>query len=222
MVTDNGVAISTTPDEGRGIKSFEAYAAGFGMKFFSCDGRDFWDTYDVTAEAAAYVRAEQKPVLLHVKHLPRFNGHSSAADMTFDLSQDDPLVAFGESLAQRAALDELDVLRRKPGQGRDFFAHHELGRVMAAEDEEVRALFDQVRAEPDPPTDSILENLHAPFPDVVEHPGEGTTNISYAGAIRAAIDHILSRHHGALWGQDVARLGGVMQATAGLLGRHPG
>ena len=222
VVTDNGVAISTRPDDGRGIKDFAAYAKGFGVKHFTCDGRDFWDIYDVTAAAAAYVRAEQKPVLLHVKHLPRFNGHSSAADMTFDLSQDDPLVAFGESLAQRAALDELDVLRRKPGQGRDFFAHHELGRVMAAEDEEVRALFDQVRAEPDPPLDSILENLHAPYPDVEEHPGQGTTNISYAGAIRAAIDHILSRRQGALWGQDVARLGGVMQATAGLLGKHPG
>ena len=35
MVTDNGVAISTTPDEGRGIKDFEAYAAGFDIRHFS-------------------------------------------------------------------------------------------------------------------------------------------------------------------------------------------
>ena len=40
MVTDNGVAISTNPDEGRGIKDFKAYAEAFGFKHFSCDGRD--------------------------------------------------------------------------------------------------------------------------------------------------------------------------------------
>ena len=40
-------------------------------------------------------------------------------------------------------------------------------------------------------------------------------------AIRAAIHHIISRHNGILWGQDVGRLGGVMQATAGLKARYP-
>ena len=41
LVTDNGVAISTEPDEGRGIKDFAAYAEGFGMRHFSCHGGDF-------------------------------------------------------------------------------------------------------------------------------------------------------------------------------------
>lgn len=222
LVTDNGVAISTRPEAGRGIKDFAAYAAGFGVQHMSCDGRSFLDTYRVTYEAARVVRQEQRPVLLHVRDLPRFNGHSSAADMTFDLSQSDPLVAFAEELVRLGLIEPEDALRRKPGQGRDFFAHHELGAVMAAEDAEVQRIFTEVRAEADPPPASVLENQHAPYPDVVEPPTQGATNVTYAGAIRAALDHILTRHGGVLWGQDVAKLGGVMQATAGLLGRHPG
>src|SRR5690606_37464146 len=132
LVTDNGVAISTTPDDGRGIKDFEAYARSFGIAHASCDGRDFFDVYETTLRAATYVRQNQKPLLLHVKHLPRFNGHSSAADMTFDLGQQDPLISFGQALVERGVLGEADVLRRiETGSGRDFFAHHELGRVMA-------------------------------------------------------------------------------------------
>ena len=43
-----------------------------------------------------------EPALMHVHDLPRFNGHSSAAETTFDLSQDDPIIAFG--VAARAAV----------------------------------------------------------------------------------------------------------------------
>ena len=92
---------------------------------------------------------------------------------------------------------------------------------MKAEDDLVRGWLTQVRAEPDPPVESIHENIMAPLPDVVEASVSGQTNITYAGAIRSAVDHILKDRGGALLGQDVARLGGVMQATAGLLARHP-
>ena len=69
MVTDNGVAISTEPDEGRGIKDFAAYAEGFGVKHFSCNGADFWDVYQTTSRVAEYVQTQQKPVLFHVHSL---------------------------------------------------------------------------------------------------------------------------------------------------------
>lgn len=221
MVTDNGVAISTTPDEGRGIKDFEKYAAGFGVRHFTCDGRDFWETYEVMLRCARYVRDEQKPALVHVHSLPRFNGHSSAADMTFDLGQDDPLVRFGQKLVDIGVLNEGDNLVRSPGEGRDFFAHHELGRIMGQEDESVRAVFEQVKSEPTPPEDSVGENIYPPFPAVTEPVGVGQTQITYGGAIRAALDHIMRDSNGAMWGQDVAKLGGVMQASAGLLAKHP-
>lgn len=222
LVTDNNVAISTLPEEGRGIKNFATYAESFGIASLSCDGRDFAEVYRTTYRAARYIWEQQKPLLLYVHSLPRFNGHSSAADVTYDLSQDDPLIRFGEQLLEQGVLGDRDVLRRVRGEGRDFFAHHDLGNVMGRQDEELRALLDQVRGEADPPVASVMENIRAPFPAVEEtQPGPGSTNISYAGAIRAAIRNIVEGHNGVLWGQDVGRLGGVMTATAGLKKRFP-
>ena len=221
IVTDNSVAISTTPEEGRGIKNLEAYAEGFGIRHVACDGRDFWDSYRATLDAALYARRQQAPVLMHVRDLPRFNGHSSAADMTFDLSQEDPLVHFGEALVEQGHYAIEDTLRRIKGEGRDFFSHHDLGRVGEVQNEEIRALMLEVRAEADPPLESIHEHIYAPFPVVSEQEtGEGATHISYAGAIRAALDHIITDSMGILVGQDVGRLGGVMTATAGLKAKH--
>ena len=154
MVTDNEIAISTEPGTGRGIKDFQAYAAGFNIRHFSCDGGDFWDVYQTTFEAATYAREEQAPVLMHVHSLPRFNGHSSAADVTFDLSQDDPMISFGQALVKQGVLKPDEIMIRKEGEGRDFFAHHELGAIMAAEDVEVQAMFAQVKSEPEPDPES--------------------------------------------------------------------
>ena len=191
------------------------------MLFRSCDGRDFWDTYQAMYRAARYIVETGKPVLVHAHDLPRFNGHSSAADVTYDLSQSDPLIALGERLVADGVIEERDALRRVKGEGRDFFAHHDLGNVMGRQDEEVRAILEQVRAEPDPPAASVMENIRKPFPDIAEPPQSGATNITYAGAIRAAINNILRDNSAALWGQDVGRLGGVMTATAGLKKRFP-
>lgn len=221
LVTDNRIAISTTPEEGRGIKSFRDYAGSFGVASIACDGRDFQDVYQATYRAARYITENQAPVLIHVHDLPRFNGHSSAADVTYDLSQDDPLIKFGQQLVDRGLLTARDVLTRIKGEGRDFFAHHELGNVMGRQDEEVRAILDQVRSEPDPPPESVMENIRKPFAEFPEPEQSGATNITYAGAIRAALNNILRDQPSALWGQDVGRLGGVMTATAGLKKRFP-
>ena len=221
LVTDNRVAISTTPEEGRGIRDFGVYAESFGVHFVSADGRDFDDVYEKTYRAARFIVETGKPVFMHVHSLPRFNGHSSAADVTYDLKQSDPLIKFGQELVARGLLTERDVLTRVPGEGRDFFAHHDLGNLMARQDEEVRNILDQVRGEADPPAASVFEHIRAPFPDVVEPPASGATNITYAGAIRAAIKNIITEHNGVLWGQDVGRLGGVMTATAGLKKAFP-
>ena len=134
-----------------------------------------------------------------------------------------PLLAFGQALVAQGVLTQDEILTRLEGQsGQDFFVHHSLGTIMGAEDVQVRALIEQVRAEPDPPTDSIEEHIYAPFPEVSEPAAPAReTNITYGGAIRAAISNIIGRHGGVMWGQDVAELGGVMQASAGVLKAHP-
>ena len=221
MVTDNGVAISTTPAEGRGIKDFKSYAEGFGLRHFECNGCDFWDVYTTTYQCAQYIRDHQKPALMHVHGLPRLNAHSSAADYSFDLTQHDPLLSFGQQLVERGVLQRDEILQRHHhGTTKDFFDHHDFGHLLTTIDADIKALIQQVREEPHPPLDSIHENIYAPFPKVQELPSSGRTNITYGGAIRAALDNIISNHGGVAWGQDVAKLGGVMQATAGIQAKH--
>jgi 2-oxoisovalerate dehydrogenase E1 component len=222
VVTDNNIAISTTPEEGRGIVDFDAYAQAFGLASFACDGRDFWDVFETTHEAARHVRQSQSGAILHVRDLPRFNGHSSAADVTFDLGQDDPLVGFGAALVERELLKKTDVLTRQEGQGRDFFAHHSLGAIMSQENETIATVVNQVREEPDPDPATLYDHIYAPFPAKTETaPTHDSTIVSYAGAIRSALDKLITRHNGVCIGQDIGRLGGVMTATAGLKKRHP-
>jgi 2-oxoisovalerate dehydrogenase E1 component len=223
MVTDNSIAISTTPAEGRGIRDFATYAEAFGIRAFTCDGRDFFEVYETTWRCAHYARTEQKPALLYVHSLPRFNGHSSAADVTFDLTQKDPLIHFGQELVARGLMGDGDVMKRLEGrEGRDFFAHHDLGALLASEDEKVRAWIDQVRAEPDPDPGTLFDHIYPTFPNVTEPPfPQATTQVSYAGAIRSALSKLIDRHGGWMVGQDVAKLGGVMQASAGIAKRHP-
>ncbi|MCB9663852.1 MAG: hypothetical protein H6732_07050 [Alphaproteobacteria bacterium] len=222
VVTDNGVAISTHPEDGRGIKDFAAYADAFGFAHFACDGRSFEECYQTTWQAARFARVHQAPVLLHVHSLPRFNGHSSAADVTFDLLQEDPLIRFGHELVEQGVFGAEDVLSRRETTGRDFFAHHVLGRVMEEEDAAVRVVLDQVRAEPEPDTTRVGEFAYPDFPAIPETaPGEGDTQVSYAGAIRAALHKLIERHGGHALGQDIGSLGGVMTATAGLKALHP-
>jgi len=119
-------------------------------------------------------------------------------------------------------LSTSDVLQRHDrGKSKDFFEHYDLGTIMAQENDQIKKLISQIRTEPDPPEDSIFQNLRAPFPEVEESiPGGPQTAITYGGAIRAAIDNIIMNHNGAVWGQDIARLGGVMQATAGVAAKH--
>lgn len=223
-VTDNDIAISVGPEDGRGIVDFESYAKAFGFEYFTCDGNDFLDVYSVTKKAAIYCRDNQKPALLWVRNLSRLNDHSSAADVTFKFEQYDPLIDFGEALVARGILDSGDIVRRRDGDSKDYFARHELGRVGGEADAYIVSTMEQAAAEPDPEPDSIYQDIRDPFPTSVEADPVGqSTVISINGAMRSALQAILRDNPMSwLYGQDVGAKGGVMQATKGLHGEFPG
>ncbi len=223
IVTDNNVAISVLPEDGRGIKDFESYARAFGFAYFSCEGNDFVDVYDTTRRAAQFCRSQQAPALLWVRNLSRLNDHSSAADVTFKFEQYDPLLDFGEALVQRGILQPEDIVRRKDGPTKDYYARHDLGRVGGEADAYIVHTMEVAASEPEPTPESVFEHIRAPFPVVHEPPAEGRgTVISINGAVRSALRGILRANPMTwLYGQDVARKGGVMQATRGLWGDFP-
>lgn len=223
-ITDNDIAISVTPEDGRGIKSFEAYARAFDFAYYECDGNDFLDVYATTREAATFCRDEQKPALLWVKNLSRLNDHSSAADFSFKWNEYDPLIDFGQALVRRGILEAGDVVVRRESSSKDYFAGHELGRVGGEADAYIVKTMEITESEPDPTPESAFEFIRDPFPQSVEPEKTGrNTVISINGAVRAAMAAILEQNPMSwIYGQDVGAKGGVMQATRGLYDEFPG
>ncbi|HET6582246.1 MAG TPA: thiamine pyrophosphate-dependent enzyme [Nannocystaceae bacterium] len=223
VVTDNNIAISVTPEDGRGIKDFEAYARAFGFEYFTCDGNDFIDVYETTKRAATYCRTQQRPAMIWVRDLSRLNDHSSAADVTFKFDQYDPLLEFGQALVARGILEPDDIVRRKDGTTKDYFARHDLGRIGAEADAYIVSTMEIAGGEPEPSYESLFEHIRDPFPAYVEPPPVGrSTIVSINGAVRSAMRGILRANPMAwIYGQDVAKKGGVMQATRGLWGEFP-
>lgn len=222
-VTDNDIAISVKPRDGRGIRDLEAYAKAFGFEFFTADGNDFLSVYEQTKAAALYCRDQQKPALFWLRNLSRLNGHSNAGVYNFVFEAHDPLNDFGEALVEAGVLESDEIIRRVEGVGADWYKRHELGRVGQAADAYVVETMEIAEREPEPTYDTIFEHIRAPFPACVEAPSVGEpTIISLNGAIRAAMRDILEANSLTwIYGQDVAERGGVMQATKGLWERFP-
>ena len=164
VVTDNNIAISVTPEDGRGIRDFESYARAFGFEYFTCDGNDFLEVYETNRKAMAYCRDLQKPALIWVRNLSRLNDHSSAADVTFKFDQYDPLLDFGESLVEQGVLQAADIVRRKDGQSKDYFLRHDLGTLGTEADQYIVGTMTQAESEPEPTYASAFTDIRDPYP----------------------------------------------------------
>ena len=222
-VTDNEVAISVKPVEGRGIRSYQDYAKAFGGRFLECDGYDLDDSYRCTLEALHWSIANQRPCLIRA-HVPRLRGHSSSDGAAFDYDARDPLLELGEDLVARGIIAESDVFRRaETVLGRDYFEDHVLGDLMEAERATVASVLEQVRAEPEPEPGDQFEFIHPPYPDVTEPATEGTTAIQLNEALNLCLVRMAREGATAMWGQDIAHeKGGVFKVTRDLSDLFPG
>lgn len=221
-VVDNNAGISVEPSEGRGIRDMQAFAQGFGAGFFTADGNDFLATYHAYRQAADYAKRHQKPVIVWIQNLSRFNAHSSASQYMFDARQPDSLLDLGKSLASKGIVQADDVMRRKPfPEGRDYFLIHDMGKLGQKALDRVVAAWDQARGEAEPTLEVALGDSRPPFPDIWI-PGEPdfegpTTAIDFGWAIRAALRDILKENPLAwMYGQDIGRRGGALASTIGL------
>ncbi len=222
MITDNGVAIQTQPEQGRGIKDFKKYAESFGFAHFEVDGFDFEACYQGMREVFEWIRDTGGPALVHVR-VPRMMGHSSAGDMAFRYDLPDPVLTFGADLVKRGILTEADIVRRlpdAPGKGW-FHRNHAVGKLMERADARINDLATRALAEDVPGPETMWTHVRRPFPDASEPAHAGQTKVPYALAIRSALDRNLENGRNVLWGQDVARLGGVMSCTRGLARKYP-
>jgi 2-oxoisovalerate dehydrogenase E1 component len=111
---DNGIGISTRTPDGWIAANFSAKP---GLKYFSANGLDLFDTFRAATEAAEYVRSRKKPAFLHLR-LVRLYGHAGADLQQSYLSKsvfeawedDDPLLHSARLLADKGVLTTGEIL----------------------------------------------------------------------------------------------------------------
>ena len=208
---DNGIGISTRTPTGWIAANF---AHRPGLEYFAADGSDVVDTHAVATRAVDWVRRHRKPAFLHLRTV-RLMGHAGSdveaayrtpGEITADYDRD-PLLGTATLLIDRAGLSPADVLA-----------------LYAAKREEVIGIAERVAELPQ------LRSAAAVMAPLVEglvdamtaRPGDrgdaaDATPLTVAQSINRALLDVLTEYPGALvFGEDVARKGGVYGVTRGL------
>jgi len=225
LVEDNGYAISVpvevqTPggDISRLVESFP------NLKVLRCDGTDFLASYRTMGEAAAYVRRERKPALVHAKVIRPYS-HS--------LSDDERLYKTPEERESESRRDPIAKMRQFLLN--DAVATQaEIDAIAGEVDREVADATTAALAAPKPPTESAdwyvfspdVDPTSAAFDTPAQTGGKPDTMVSAIN--RALKDEMAANPRIVVFGEDVADAskssalahvpgkGGVFKVTHGL------
>ncbi|HET8933223.1 MAG TPA: thiamine pyrophosphate-dependent enzyme [Polyangiales bacterium] len=221
---DNGIGISVPTKSGW---IGEAYGSRPGLSYYSADGLDLTDAFEVANEAASYVRETRRPAFLRLE-MVRLMGHAGSdletayrrpEEIERDL-QRDPLVQSARILVEAGLLTKEQVLERY---------EHKRSEVREA------ALW----AEQRPRLTSavqVMEHLSARHPERVQLEAarppapeqrarffeaklpEQEGPLTLALAINRCLLDLLAKYPELMvFGEDVGRKGGVYGVTRGLI-----
>jgi 2-oxoisovalerate dehydrogenase E1 component len=223
---DNGIGISVrTPPAWIAT----AYGSRAGLRYLAADGTDLAEAFEVAAQAAAWVRETRTPAFLHLRTV-RLMGHAGsdveaayrgAAELSAELARD-PLVRTARLLIEHGVLTSEQVIAAYEAKRAEVAAiATEVGhrpRLASAE-----AVMAPLATEH--PKEVAAEAVRAAGPDE-RHRMFGATlpedegPLTLAQAINRGLLDLLARHPGlCVFGEDVARKGGVYGVTRGLLKR---
>ncbi|MEV3925220.1 thiamine pyrophosphate-dependent enzyme [Actinomadura coerulea] len=204
---DNGIGISVRTPPGW-IRA--AYGSRPGLAYFHADGCDLADAHAAAVRAAGWVRERRRPAFLHLRTV-RLMGHAGSdvessyrapAEMASDLERD-PLLRTARLLVDLGAATARDITR-----------------LYEAKRAEVAALAEEVA---DAPRLASAAQVMAPLR--YTGPGGGARApegepVTLAQAVNRTLGDLLDERPGMLvFGEDVARKGGVYGVTRGLMRR---
>jgi 2-oxoisovalerate dehydrogenase E1 component len=212
---DNGIGISTRTPAGWIAATFSDRR---GLPYFSADGSDVVETLAEATRAADWVRRNRKPAFLHLRTV-RLMGHAGSdveaayrtpGEITADYDRD-PVLRTATMLIERGVLSRGEVLDR-----------------YEAKRSEVLAIAEQVSQLPQlasgaavmrPLLDGLADAVAASTAEAPQV-SEPTEPLTVAQSINRALSDVLAARPGALvFGEDVARKGGVYGVTRGLAQR---
>ncbi|MBO0677201.1 MFS transporter [Mycolicibacterium sp. S2-37] len=212
---DNGIGISTMTPRNWVART---YARREGLEYFAADGSDLVAAIDTARAAVSWVRAQRRPAFLHLTTV-RLMGHAGSdyepayrrPDEILADYERDPVLSTAEVLAREGVLTPREILDRYEDARSEV-----IGMARAVMDLPQLASGEAVRR---PLRDTLADAIAAsadPLPDSGSPEGAMTV----AQSINRALGEILDRYPEALlFGEDVARKGGVYGVTRGLQGR---
>jgi len=193
------------------------------MQYIACDGRDILDLYRCALEASAYVRARQRPAFLHMKTV-RLLGHAgsdveAAYHSERDIERaeaDDPLLHSARLvieqgyLSPRAVVDLYESLRQRMLR----VANEAVQRPKLATARQVMApIVPPAKAIPLPPLPAEAQRakVFRGLQNQLKRPQHLARLLNWT--LR---DLMLQYPNTLLFGEDVAKKGGVYNVTVGL------
>jgi 2-oxoisovalerate dehydrogenase E1 component len=229
---DNGLGISVPSPAGWVAETLRSRP---GLRYTAADGCDLTETYEAAKEAADWVREQRRPAVLHLS-MVRLMGHAgsdaevgyrSSAEINRDLARD-PLVATAKLLIETGQLSVDEVITRYDEVGWQVrrVAEEVIAEPKLATAAEVvaplaprrplraaRSIADAAGRASGPGANARSQAFGGKLP---EHGGP----LTLAQTINATLTDALLATPGALvYGEDVARKGGVYGVTKNLYER---
>jgi 2-oxoisovalerate dehydrogenase E1 component len=211
---DNGIGISTKTAPGWIASAFGARA---GLEYFAADGCDLPAVHAAAATAARWVRERRRPAFLHLTTV-RLMGHAGSdheaayratGEILADLARD-PLLCTAKFLVRAGCLTPADVLDMYEDKRAEVLE-------LAEEVSELPQLADPA-AVMKPITDALAEAATITSAGATRTAEETEEPLTLARAINRALGDVLAEYPGVMiFGQDIARKGGVYGVTRGLL-----
>ena len=208
---DNGIGISTKTARGW---IAQTYGHRDGLQYFDADGSDLPATYAAAAAAVSWVRTHRRPAFLHLR-MVRLMGHAGSdyepayrrpGEIAAEYDRD-PVLCTAKLLITHGHLTPAEVLARYEATRAEVLD-------VAREVAELPQL--DSAAEVMRPLRAGLDEAMA-ISVTLDSPGKDPP-LTVALAINRALRDVLQRHPEALiFGEDVARKGGVYGVTRGLL-----
>jgi 2-oxoisovalerate dehydrogenase E1 component len=206
---DNGIGISTRTPTGWIAANFSSRV---GLEYFTADGSDVTDTHAVATRAVDWVRRHRKPAFLHL-HTVRLMGHAGSdveaayrtpAEIAADYERD-PVLRTAKLLIEHGGLSPAEVLDRYEAKRSEV--------IGIAEQVAELPQLDSAAAVMRPLLDGLAEAASA----APANASDGGEPLTVAQSINRALLDVLTEYPGALvFGEDVARKGGVYGVTRGL------
>lgn len=221
---DNGLGISVPTPEGWVQQSFGSRA---GLPYFAAEGDDPAECLSTAERAADWVRRHRKPAFLHLRTV-RLMGHAGSDVETGYRSRDeitaehrrDPLLATGRTLVRDGVLSPREVIERYEAKRAEVAetAEWALGRRKLTSRAEISApIARETPGEIANRASSLAGSASERSSPAEWDDATGQNALTLAQSINRALAEELERDGRVLvFGQDVARKGGVYGVTRGL------